>query len=188
MLQAMAEQLRNIRGEKQPEKLRLEIVRLAVELLGGEFGGLCRNRSAVEDLELLVPWGFTPQEEPFLIAYGEGIIGQTAVEAKPQLVNAYAAEDRLLRSERTAALLSTPFLHGTEVEAVLFVGSRSPGRTFDRTIRRYSNCLQNNRQLHGAHLNSWGSINVASSNLRYCIRSVIISNTVKTYIVSITWH
>ena len=131
LLQAMAEQLRNIRGEKQPEKLRLEIVRLAVELLGGEFGGLCRNRSAVEDLELLVPWGFTPHEDPFLIAYGEGIIGQTAVEAKPQLVNAYAAEDRLLRSERTTALLSTPFLHGTEVEAVLFVGSRSPGRTFE---------------------------------------------------------
>ena len=133
LLTAMTDQLRNIRGEREPQVLQQEIVRLATDLLNCDFGGLVRNRPASEEIELLVSWQFQSHTVPILTPYGVGVIGKTAAGGQPAIKNhcTDADLDIVLKREGVSALLAVPFLSGAEVEAVLFVGRRVGKNSFD---------------------------------------------------------
>ena len=131
LLSAMDEHLRHVHGQKQPEKLQEEIVRLAVEILDGDFGGLCRVRQSTNDLELIANWHCNVSANPLYIPFGDGAIGQAAAAGEPRLEREYVAgTDEVLNREDVGTLITAPLRQESVAQAVLFVGRRTSRENF----------------------------------------------------------
>ena len=121
-------------------------MRLAVELLDCDFGGLCRNHTALRDLELIAAHNFDPPDDMAFIGHGTGVLGRTVTSGSGQVVNGYYAGDQ--PGSRFPRLCSTGIdddvvFQGGDVEAVLFVGRSATDREFTPKRKRCSACLLN---------------------------------------------
>ncbi len=124
LLTALDEASRHIRAEKETAKLLPEVVRLAAELVGCTAGGLCINRSQLQELDLQVVYELPDVLIGHRFPYTEGIIGLTAQTGQAQIIYDYdkwSDREDIFEAYHFQTVVGIPLKHAGEVEAVLFV-------------------------------------------------------------------
>jgi GAF domain-containing protein/DNA-binding response OmpR family regulator len=109
--------------------LSREIVRLAVQLVGYDCGGLCVNRAELHELEMQEVFQLPDALKQRTLSHSEGLIGKTArggqIEAQ-QAFSAWAEGEEWLKPFALQTVIGVPLRRPSgEIEAVLFVAARN---------------------------------------------------------------
>lgn len=129
--EVLLRQARRFAAETDPERLLHDLVRDAMDLVGGTAGLVTRWD---EHERVLVPIGArnTPLERARL-RLGEGASGRAALERAPVVIHdsSGAAEPHLALAELRAAI-AVPLLHEARLVGTLAVGSDDPRKSFNQ--------------------------------------------------------
>ena len=128
----------HIRAAREPDKLLQEIVRLGVELVGCNIGGIYVNIRGLKVLERRVTHGLPEGHAGERLEYHNGLIGQTADTGKSYISDAWHKHvgPGFDAPDLTACVTIPIKNEAGEVEAVLFVASDEPRKRLKGRIKR----------------------------------------------------
>lgn len=139
LLSGLDEAARNLREERQTDKVYQAVVRLATRLLGCEMGFLWLNRPHLRELELVSVFGLPPERTPEFIGYrmsqAKGLAGLVARSGEGQIVVDYLAgsnHEWPFDEFNLKAAAGVPIQTAGFVEAVLVVAHRTAERSLTR--------------------------------------------------------
>jgi len=128
LLEALDEASRKIRAIRGRPKLMQEIVRLGVELVGCEAGGLYINRPYLKQLVLSASYGLPPHTEGLI-----GLVAQTGVSKIGDNYRDWPGREAIFESFNFKTVVAIPLQHDGEIDAVLFVADTGSRKQFVKT-------------------------------------------------------
>ncbi len=130
LLQALLAASERMLAPKGLPYLLPEIVRLAAQLLGFEYGGLCFNRDHLAQLQVQAVFGLPETLIGQWLQHGDGLLGITARIGHIRVQHDYSSwpeQEALLKPFDLQTMVSIPLKRPSgQVEAVLFVATQSP--------------------------------------------------------------
>lgn len=125
--EALLRLARRFAAETNPERLLQDLLREAIDLVGGSAGVVTRWD---EDQQLLVPLGDSTLGT---LRLGEGASGQAAQSRAPVLLNRTSDKAMpLLAQADLRSAIAVPLLHESRLVGTLAVGSDHPNKVFNR--------------------------------------------------------
>ncbi|MBC5993536.1 response regulator [Pontibacter cellulosilyticus] len=118
-------------GEQEIQELAQEVVKKITTYLNGQIGAIYLSENG--HLRLVGSYAFNYHKD--IIKYGEGLIGQAALEKKPivlrQVPNDYIKVNSALGNTSPKNIIVYPFLFDEEVKGVIEVGTTSEFSKYD---------------------------------------------------------
>jgi CheY-like chemotaxis protein len=128
--EALLSQARRFAAETDPERLLHDLLREAIDLVGGTAGVVTRWD---EQQQVLVPVGVSTDDiEPARLRLGEAASGRAAMERAPVIVQVApdSVPDPALARVRLQSAVAVPLLCDARLVGTLAVGTDDPSRTF----------------------------------------------------------